>query len=344
MKNLILPLLLLTALLVSCTNDDRIIENKAASYDVYVAGKESNKASYWKNNVLTYLTGGDNIRAEKILVENNTTYVLGKEPSVLPPGKYYFWKNNTKYDLSQYLGFSSSTFTPEYFISDMAVDDGNDYFIGCYDTSSPIAGQRYAFCIWKNGVKTVLKTSDYYSFAWNSKLNIFNHQPYVSAGGGYYINTTFHSVPGMSYSCNFSENINGINFLYTKSMDYYYRQLSTNTDVFVGNNNLSPNLSQGKIISEKNSNDIYVIEGAYMIDNYYFKNNVKVTVPIDPDYSAIIDMFVLDNNIYMIKQRPSYPSSSPASKVYINNIESQSVTNSSNVTENEFNSIFVVKN
>lgn len=42
----------------------------------------------------------------------------------------------------------------------MAVDGNDTYFIGYYDTLSPVAIQRYAFCLWKNGIKTELNTSD----------------------------------------------------------------------------------------------------------------------------------------------------------------------------------------
>lgn len=343
MKTLILPFLFLMTLLVSCTNDSldsESLEKKVNSYDVYVAGMENYKACYWKNNVKTALFSPDSTTATKIIIENNSTHVLGNTRMNFNR-TYYYWKNNVRQNLAQYLGIPSVV---QYQILDMAIDNGDDYFVGYYDTSSPIANQRYALCIWKNGVRTILNRYDNIIYT-SSKLNIFNHQPYVSAivndGGinsGYYINTTFHPVPGISWVSNFSENTNGINFLYIKNQKYYYRQLSTNTEALVDNTQI-PNLNEGKIISEANSNDLYVI-GYTFTDNYYYKNNVQTTFPLDPTYTSIKDMFVLDNNMYVIKQQ-TVPY---ASKVYINNVETQSITNSSGQFVNAYNSIFAVEN
>ncbi|WP_139419690.1 hypothetical protein [Chryseobacterium mulctrae] len=343
MRNLILPFILLLTFVFSCTSNDidEGLGQKTTSYDVYVAGSENNKASFWKNNVLNNLAGGDNLNAEKIIVENNNTYILGNSNGVNP--NYYFWKNNTKEDLRVYLGIP--TLSP-YQILDMAIDNGDNYFIGYYDTFSPIAPLRYEFCIWKNGVKTVLNTSNNIIYR-TSKINIFNHQTYVSAitnnisssfQSGYYIGTTFHSIPNISWVCNFSQNSMGINFLYIKSGLYYYRNLTTNIETLVSNNNY-PNLFEGKIISETNSSDLY-IAGSLHLGNSYFKNNIQTVFPIDPTYSRIKDMFVLDNNLYTIKHQIT-PNSS---KVYINNIETQNITNTSTSTNNTFNSIYVVQN
>ncbi|KQT21643.1 hypothetical protein ASG22_15935 [Chryseobacterium sp. Leaf405] len=342
MKTLILPFLFLLTFVISCKTDDmEALEKKTNSYDVYVAGMENYKACYWKNNVKTNLFSPDSTTANKIIVENNDVHVLGKNRNNFN-GSYYHWKNNVREDLGQYLGIPSFA---QYQILDMAIDNNDNYFIGYYDTSSPIANQRYAFCIWKNGVKTVLNTYGDIIYT-TSKLNIFNHQPYISAiiydgasfQSGYYVNSTFHSVPDISWVANFSENTNGINFLYIKNQNYYYRQLSTNTEVLV-DSNVSPNLAYGKIVSEANSSDLYVIGSPYL-NNYYYKNNIQTTVPLDPNYSTIQDMFVLDNNIYIIKQQPT---SSFASKVYINNIETQSITNTTNLFGNAFNSIYVTQ-
>lgn len=343
MKTFILPFLFLLTFFVSCStnNDTETLEKNVASYDVYVAGMENYKACYWKNNIKMNLVSPDSTTANKIVVENNDVHVLGKTRQNFN-GSYYHWKNNIRQDLGQYLGIPSSA---HYQILDMAIDNNDDYFIGYYDTSSPIANERYAFCIWKNGVRTILNRYDNIIYT-KSKLSIFNHQPYISATinsgagiqSGYYVNSTFHLVPGISWVGNFTENTNGIHFLYIKNGDYYYRQLSTNTEILVANS-VNPNVDYGKIVSEKNSSDLYVIGESYL-NNYYYKNNVQTVVPLDPNYSKIQDMFVLDNNIYMIKQQVT-----PfASKVYINNIETQSITNPGSTFVNAFNSIFVVGN
>lgn len=343
MKNLILPFILLLTLVFSCRENDidEGLEKKTGSYDVYVAGTNDNKASYWKNNVLNYLNGGNNLIAQKIIIENNNTYILGNNSSTAPQ-EYYFWKNNIKEDLRTYLGISTAY---PYQITDMAIDNGDTYFIGYYDTFSTTF--RYEFCIWKNGVKTVLNTSNDNIYN-RLKINIFNHETYVSAitnnisssnfQSGYYVGTTFHSIPNISWVCNFSQNSTGINFLYIRDGKYYYRNLSTNIETLVSNNNY-PNLGEGKIISETNSSDLYVA-GYSHLENNYFKNNIQTAFPIDPTYSRIKDMFVLDNNLYTIKHQPNPYSS----KVYINNVETQNITNASTSTNNTFNSIYVVQN
>jgi hypothetical protein len=343
MRNFILPFILLLTFVISCTDNgiEETLEKNVASYDVFIAGSDNNKATYWKNNILNHLNNGDNIIGEKIIVENNNIYILGSSAGT--SSNYYFWKNNTRQDLRQYLGIP--TLSP-YRILDMAIDDDNNFFIGYYDTFSPIAHLRYEFCIWKNGVKTVLNTSSDIIYT-SSKINIFNHQTYVSAitnsiasgfQSGYYIGTTFYSIPNVSWVCNFSENSTGINFLYIRDGKYYYRNLSTNIESAVGNQNY-PNLMEGKIISETNSNDLYVI-GYLHLQNIYYKNNNLTTFSPDPNYSNIKDMFVLDNNLYLIKHQANPYSS----KVYINNIETQNITNSSTSTNNTFNSIYVVQN
>lgn len=342
MKTLILPFLLLLTLFISCSqNSDEIetLQKNAASYDVYVAGMENYKACYWKNNVKTSLVSPDSTSASKIIVENNDVHVFGKTKTTFN-GTYYYWENNVRKDLKQYLGISTNV---EYQIFDMAIDNGDDYFVGYYDTTSPIANQRYAVCVWKNGVKTVLNTYDSIIYT-SSQLSIFNHQLYISSmindgntiKSGYFINNTFHEVPNITWLGNFTETSTGINFLYARDQNYYYRQLATNTETPVGIAS-NQNLFEGKITGESNSNDLYVMGAT--LENFYYKNNIQTIVPIEPTYSVIKDMFVLDNNMYVIKQNPLLT----GSKVYINNVESQSISNSA-TNLNAFNSIFVVAN
>ncbi|MFC3161118.1 hypothetical protein SAMN05443633_101192 [Chryseobacterium arachidis] len=343
MKTFILPFLFLLTFVVSCSTNDNLeaLEKNVASYDVYVAGMDNYKACYWKNNIKTDLVSPDSTFATKIIVENNETHVLGKTRTNFN-GSYYYWKNNIRQNLGQYLGVPAGQY---YQILDMAIDNTDNYFIGYYDTLSPVATEKYAFCIWKNGVKTVLNTSDDIIYT-NSKLSVFNHQSYVSATirvgatfqSGYYINSVFHAVPDISWVGNFAQTSAGINFLYIKNQNYYSRQLSTNTETLV-DSNVNPNLSFGKIIGETTSNDQYVI-GSVFLNNYYYKNNVQTVFPLDSNYPTIQDMFLLDNNLYLIKQQTT----SSASKVYINNVETQSINNTTNLFGSGFNSIFVVAN
>lgn len=341
MKNLFLCLLFLLSF-VSCRNSDEgILEKNVPTYDVYVSGMENSLACYWKNNIKTNLTLGDNLRASKIIVENNNTYILGNNINLTSQGQYYFWKNNIREDLRQYLSIPS---TAPFAIFDMAIDNGDEYFIGYYDTFSPIGPDQYAFCIWKNGVKTILNSNSDPSIYWSSKINIFNHQVYVashirvgnSIDSGYFLNSIYNSVPNVSWVCNFSKNSNGINFLYVENQNFVYKNLSTNVNSTIATN--FPNLYTGKILSETASTDIYITSS--FLDNAYYKNNILTNVPIDPNYSSVRDMFVLNNDIYLIKQQ----NSPYGSKVYINNVETQSTINNPNQFQNEFNSIFVVQN
>ncbi|WP_345200196.1 hypothetical protein [Chryseobacterium ginsengisoli] len=345
MKTLILPFLFLLMFAVSCsTNDDmEAVKKNVLSYDVYVAGRDNFKACYWKNNVKTDLASTDSTTATKIIVENNDVHILGNNSSNANR-TYYYWKNNVRQNLGQYLGIPIGQY---YQILDIAIDNNDTYFLGYYDTVSPIAHERYALCIWKNGVKTVLNTSGSIIYT-TSKLNIYNHQAYVSAliydvttnliQSGYYINSTFHSVPGITWVGNFAETINGISFLYIKNQNYYSRQLSTNTETLV-DSNVNSNLNFGKIVGETSSNDQYVI-GSIFLNNYYYKNNVQTMFPLDSNYPMIQDIFVLNNNLYLIKQQTT----SNASKVYINNVETQSINNTTNIFGSGFNSIFVLAN
>ncbi|WP_294203273.1 hypothetical protein [uncultured Chryseobacterium sp.] len=343
MKTLILPFLFLLTLIFSCTpnDNDEILEKNVASYDVYVAGMENYKACYWKNNIKINLFSPDSTTANKILIENNDVHVLGKTRANFN-GSYYYWKNNVRLNLEQYLGIPAGHY---YKILDMAVDGNDTYFIGYYDTLSPVAVQKYAFCLWKNGIKTELNTSDNIIYD-DSKISVFNHQSYVSARirnagtieSGYYVNSLFHTIPGISTVCNFTETVAGIQFLYTKNIRYYSMQLSTNTETLI-TDYINPPPISSKISGEKTSSDYYITAIMPMI-NSYLKNNVQTTFPLDTDYDMIKDLFVLDGNVYVIKQK-----STPfASKVYINNVETQSIINPANTFVNAFNSVFVVAN
>lgn len=342
MKTLFLLFLILLTFCISCSSDGtEALEKHVASYDVYIAGMENYKACYWKNNVKTNLISPDSTTATKIIVENNDVHVLGKTRANFN-GSYYYWKNNVRQNLGQDLGIPAGHY---YQILDMAVDGNDTYFIGYYDTLSPVADQKYAFCLWKNGIKTELNTSDNIIYD-DSKISVFNHQSYISATifnagtteSGYYVNSIFHIIPGISRVCNFTETISGIQFLYTKNLQYYYMQLSTNTETLI-TNYIHPALTFGKISGEKNSADYY-ITAKMLMNNSYLKNNVQTTFPLDPDYEIIQDLFVLDGNVYIIKQK-GIPF---ASKVYINNTETQSITNPANTLINAFNSVFVAAN
>ncbi|WP_312346010.1 hypothetical protein [Chryseobacterium binzhouense] len=114
MRNLILPFILLLALIFSCReNETEDLEQKNASYDVYISGKDNGDLCYWKNNVkyiLNYnLPIGEN--PTKIFIDNNNVYVKGR---------YGFWKNGNYTTYKQELG---TPFNVDIF--DMYVKNGN---------------------------------------------------------------------------------------------------------------------------------------------------------------------------------------------------------------------------
>ncbi len=358
MRNLILLFILLLTFVFSCRENDidEGLEQKNASYDVYIAGRENSKACFWKNMIKTDLSNGDGINTINIKVENSDVYVTGVTlPNTANNGIEYFWKNNVRTTVKQYLNIPNNV---QYYIKSFTVNNGDVYFSGYVENPvTTSAFDRYETCYWKNGTKTILHKSAY-SFA-TENIFIDGLDVYVSTSKinnnqniefGYYKNGTFNSIPS-SYVYNFTKNGNGIHLLFQNNFKYYSKNISTNTDALIGDYN-HPVHVLGKIISHNLNNDLYTIQSSS--GGHYFKNNVEI-VPTFSTLPYIQDMFVLDNNIYMIKYdnnlypNPNNPNSTYNAKLFINNIESQNITSISNAgtgfyPTGSFSSIYVVQN
>lgn len=357
MKNLILPFILILTLVFSCrdSNTDEVLEKKNTSYDVYIAGRENSKACYWKNNVKTDLMNGDGLGTIDIKVENNNIYITGISlPYTANNGIEYFWKNNVRTVVKQYLNIPNNV---QYNIRSFAVNNGDVYFAGYVENPAATSTlDRFEICFWKNGVKTILYKSQYYSST--ESIFIDGSDIYVSVAKvdnnqnlehGYFKNMIFSSILA-SNVYNFAKNSEGIHFLYQRNLKYFSKNLNTNIETLIGDYT-SPVPNLGKIISNNITNDLYTIQSTS--GGFYFKNSLQI-FPTFSTLPYMQDMFVIDNNIYMIRYNdnlypnPNNPNITYNSKLFINGVESQNITSTNSVLSNYFtggfNSIYVVKN
>ncbi|WP_426278862.1 hypothetical protein ACN9MN_06435 [Chryseobacterium sp. S-02] len=354
MRNLILPFILVLILVFSCRDNssDEVLEKKTVSYDVYIAGRENSKACYWKNNVKTDLTNGDNINPLEILVENNNVYVTGSNgstPTSLKP-IHYFWKNGTRYEIKQYLNLPNTGLSD---ITGFTVNNGDIYFSGYVENPAATSSfDQYELCYWKNGVKTILYKSQYIPAAEGVAVtnSATGTDVYVSAritdnnqntDRGYFKNLTFNSLGQSNDVYNFAKNNNGLHLLYLKNgVQYYSKNIFTNSDIYIGNN-INPVGALGHSVTDKATIDLYT----YELGNNYYKNTTLISANFS-SLSSIKGMFVLNNNIYMIKYGISN-NTDYTGKVFINGIETQTITSTQNSSQNftgTFNAIYVVEN
>ncbi|MCX8532883.1 hypothetical protein [Chryseobacterium luquanense] len=326
MRNLILPFILLLTFVFSCRENDvdEGLEQKNASYDVYISGKDNGDFCYWKNNVKHLLNYNltTNETPTKIFVDNNNVYVKGR---------YGFWKNGNYTTYKQELGIPSTSVID---IFDIYIKNGNIFFVG-YTWASVSSTTLAEFCYWKNGIKNLLFTD---ILAYNDQCTIteFNSDVYVGAikkengirKSGYFKNTTFNPLfdsSTVSYqNTNVISNDNNVFF----SCQQFYKNLQTNIQVTLP---LLPNgFYGGKPALDEN--DCYTNAG----NDYYYKNGNIIHTP-NLSNPLIKDLKVMDQNIYMIRQDPN----DIEFKVYINNVETQSIQNLN--FDSSFNNITVVK-
>lgn len=356
MRNLVLPFILILTLLFSCKSEnDEVLDKKVLSYDVYIAGRDLSKACYWKNNIKTDLINGDNINTIDIKVENNNVYVTGiSVPVTTNNGIEYFWENNVRTTVKQYLNIPNNI---QYNISRFTVSNGDIYFAGYVENPIPASTlEKFEHCFWKNGVKTVIYKSQYASGA--QSIFVDGSDVYISTAKvdnnqnveyGYFKNTIFNIIPA-SYVYNFAKNSNGIHLLFQNNLKYYSKNINANTETLIGDYT-HPVHVLGKIISHNVTNDLYTIQSS--AGGFYFKNNLQI-MPTFSTLPYIQDLFILDNNIYMIKYNgnlspdPNNPNTTYNGRVFINGIESQNITSINSVLSGNFsgcfNSIFVVQN
>jgi len=358
MKKLLSPFLVLALCIFnSCTNNastmnDEVAKTLTPSYDVYVAGKENNKASYWKNTLKTELTNGEDITPLEIIVQSNNVYVTGTKgatPTSLKP-IHFFWKNGTRYEIKQYLNLPSTGLSD---ITAFTVYEGNVYFAGYVENPNAVNPlEKYELCYWKNDSKNILYKSQYIPSAEGitAANSVTGTEVYVSAtvpdnnqnvSRGYFKNTTFNAIPAANYVFNFAKNNNGIQLLYQKNSKFYSKNVNTNLETLIGDySNTLP--FYGKITTDTGTNDLYTTY--YNQGSTYYKNTNTVT----PGFSSlpnIQDIFALNNNVYMIKYNS--PSTTYTGKVYVNGVEAQTITSTQNSSQNftgTFNAVYVVEN
>ncbi|HEX7871135.1 MAG TPA: hypothetical protein VF455_13585 [Chryseobacterium sp.] len=354
MRNLILPFILLLTLVFSCRENDADegLEQKNASYDVYIAGQKNGIACYWKNGNRTDLTNGTGITARKIIVENNDIYVFAVSNAT--PYNYYFWKNNIKIDIHQYIGLNINTTNPlDYFhsIDDFLIDQGNVYFFGRVRspiTQIPSTGTyTRELCYWKNGVKTVLFTENppvTQTYVTTRNFTIYNGDVYIPVNKmlnnlvdspielGYFKNNIYTIISPYSGQKNFRNISSSSNGVYLSISDNatnntYYKNILSNSDIHISQS------VKGKF--KIDGNDIYDFSNG----QNYFKNDVLTISNYASGFNNIEDLSALDQNVYQIRSK-STSDIKESYKVYINNTEIQHINNSDGI----FTSLFIKQN
>ncbi|MGO4708654.1 hypothetical protein AB4Y90_05950 [Chryseobacterium sp. 2TAF14] len=357
MRNLILPFILLLTFVFSCreNNLDEGLEQKNASYDVYVGGVDEFDACYWKNGQKIALPGGENLIGTQIKVENNgDVYMLANNISVLGGNHaipaWYFWKNGVKHNVAEYLNVAPNTlnFPNNLEIwNSLTIHNGDIYFSGIIRNPNPISSaDLFQFCYWKNGVKTVLESFSSANPVMFGCIGFFNNDMYITtrrnfnynSGSstwdlGYYKNNIYHYLQSNQKSKYFLSDNSGI---YLISEDQSLVNNIFVKNLITGNNLVFPsNLPQSNITDMAwEDSDKY-----YIGNNFYFKNNNLVQIS-DPNNFNKIGLFLAkDQNIYMTRYNTDIGGKSV--KFYINNVEALTLPD---ITRGCFNSIFVVQN
>lgn len=342
MKTLILPFLFLLTFVFSCRDNsaDETLEKNVASYDVYVAGRENNNACYWKNGSKVSLINGNNIYPEKIIVENNNVYVYGSSLSVL--ANFTFWKNNIKYDVLQYLNIPSNLY---FRVSDFYVNNGDIYILGILENPTPTnPNEKYQFCYWKNGIKTILETNenDIYASGWQEMV-AFQNDIYILKKSnyqselGYYKNDQYFLISQKGFSSGITSNSNGV-FMIVKDPSNF------NDPAYIKNiitNQKYSYKTDFKLIMD--GNDFYSLSGY----NQYIKNDNVLPINDTDDYNNPWDLKVINQNKFMIRMKISQGTVFGIEyKVFVNNVEIQHIVQEMNGIQynSNFNSIFVVPN
>jgi len=324
MKNLILPFVLLLTFVFSCRESDfdEGLEKKTASYDVYISGIDNGDLCYWKNNVKHLLNYNlaPNEAPTKIFIDNNDVYVKGR---------YGYWKNGnyTTYRLASNIP-SQSTID----IFDFHVDNGDVYFVG-YTWTNISSSTPAEFCYWKNGSKNLLFTSmtTHNDFA---TITVFNSDVYIGANkevnstitGGYFKNFVFNPLTNATSLPQHTFVVSNDNHVYFSSI-FFYKNLITGIETPI-----TPTTYTRRYQPTLDLNDVY-INGE--MDTYY-KNSTLINTS-NSSKPIIVDLKVMDQNIYMIRKDPN----NIEYKFYINNVETQSIQNLN--FDSSFNNITVVK-
>lgn len=342
MKTVIYILSFFTILITSsCASEDFVspqTNSVASSPDVYVAGTQANNAYYWKNGIPIMLTNGTDIVPIKIIVDNNNVYVLGKKYISYSISEYYFWKNNVKYELENYLGIPATSVSH---FHDFTVKDNIEIFGGRVDDSGSGNSQSFDICYWKNGVKTILQSNTFFF----EPMSVFyhNNSVYTNASNpkGYFKDNIFQNL-NAEFTLNFAVKNNDVYFLFinNSNSDLNYYNTSNQSLAFSNLDAGYANFGYAQIIADSSTNDLYTFSPDHFhFSNKYYKNNTAILLTNDISYDKIVDMKVHNGITYIIRGKTNPPYGNvDGYKVYIDNSETQ--TTSTGV----FSSIYVVNN
>lgn len=347
MKNLFLLLILTSAVLFSCreasVDEETVSKNTPVSYDLYVAGNdENNTASYWKNTTKTVLSSGTGCTATKVTVDNNDVYVEGYKLN-LPAYTftYYYWKNNVRYDIEQQLGLQSSD---GFKLKDMAFKNGDIYIVGnIKNPASTSNNDAYQLCYWKNGNKTVLHTHNAGTLNSESDMEMINNDIYITAtknynsgnyDAGYYKNGTYYFLSNIQSFSKFLHDASGVYLIAKHRQTGALEQYNLTTNVYTAfPSNINP--ADFRTAEWDNGNKYYILP-----QNYY-KNGTPYSLGAAGSPFMFCDDFkVLDDNIYKILHKDN---NGIDYKVYINNVEVLTTTNTGN-QNGRFRSLTIIPN
>jgi hypothetical protein len=162
-------------LVFSCTNSD-LEPNK----NVYVAGytypsgvSGGGHTAYWRNGILTQLS--DNSGAIDIDVSGSHIYILGNPPN----NNIVYWKDTMTTVIPGEINISAE--------AKSIVVSGSDVYLGGYEQNLLTDSSQAVY--WKNEIKTVLATSDY--FVTVTGLALLGSDVYAS---GYFIDRNKNST------------------------------------------------------------------------------------------------------------------------------------------------------
>ncbi|WP_294296802.1 hypothetical protein [uncultured Chryseobacterium sp.] len=346
MKNLFLLLILTIMVLVSCREtgtDETINKNTPVSYDLYVAGNdENNTASYWKNTAKTVLSSGAGCTATKVTVDNTDVYVEGIkiDPSTYT-FKYYYWKNNIRYDIEQQLGLQSSD---DFKMKDMAFKNGDVYIVGnIKNPASTSTNDAYQLCYWKNGNKTVLHTHNAGTLNAESDIEIINNDIYITAtknynsgnyDAGYYKNGTYYLLSNTKNFSKFLYDTSGVYLIAKHRQTGALEQYNLTTNIYTAFPSYI-NPADFRTAEWDNGNKYYILP------QYYYKNDTQYNlVSTGSQFMFCDDFKVLNDNVYKILHKDN---SGVDYKVYINDVEVLTTTNTGN-QNGRFRSLTVIPN
>lgn len=245
--------------------------NSLNTNGVYITGGIDDRAVFWKDGVVTFLTAvpanpNKFAYGSRILVYNNDVYVLGAEYDSTVNGNVgtiKLWKNGALTNIT-----NGTTDAEGYGLD---VYNGDVYICG-----AERVGNNYIGKIWKNGIATLLP-KDTFDFVDPSGIKIINGDIYVSGMGSRTIPNTGTTEKALYWK-------NGV-------INYLSNSGSTN----VGTSGIFVNNTDVYITGYEN------IAGQPASTSVFWKNNVKTTIAVSASYTyaSVFSIFVDNNDVYI---------------------------------------------